>query len=425
MTLGYVVAIYRALGCPEIKNQQFAGEFVTTQETLTAFDALFTAKSSGAARVQAASCDCVDLLMNDHSLKVGSTITATFRLARNSAERFYSSYKDLLATPSIKSGEIPNSFYIIDENHFFNSDGIIDDVDKYNHLEALCALISGLKDLAHYYDKATVQSPNKLVFLAADEHKSHPVVLDICLPETVLEADLSDISVLTSLLTEEAKLDAHFESRKSIFYSSLAEFVSGLAPDKAFCKLVEGWVDFTAVYQRNYSTYLSGFAFHKAKKEVAESEIKLAEQLSKVTSELTGKLFSIPVSIAAIVAMFHKDSSLATNGLIVLGLVLAAILIVGIVINQKNQLESVKQAKSIIEQSIEGKQSSYPEELKEHIAQMSKRLDRNIKTARNWLFVFRVLAWVPALVGIIVFYYKYSYGSLVANAIGLYKHMIG
>lgn len=427
MTLGDVVAIYRALDCPEIKSQCFAGEFVTTEETNAAFKALLSSSTerTAPARVVEATCDGVDLLLSDHEVTVGSKVTAKFRVGNNGAGKFYPSYSALLSSASIKSGVVPDNFYIVKENHYFSSDGKVDSEYDFNQLSILCEVILGLKDLAHYYDKTTTSSPTKLVFLAAEEHKSCPIVLDICLRESVLKADLSDISVLTSLLSDEAKLDAHFEPRKSIFYSSLGEFVAGLSPELAFCKLVENWTDFAAVYQRNHSTYLSGFAFHKAKKEVAESEIKLAEQLSKVTSDLTGKLFSIPVSVAAIVAMFHKDSSLVTNGLVVFGLVLTAILIVGIVVNQKNQLESVKQAKVIVEQSIEGKKSSYPPELKAHIENMSTRLNGNINTARNWLFIFRALAWLPSLVGIAVFYYQYSYGMLITNISLLYVSLFG
>ncbi|KAA1205860.1 hypothetical protein [Vibrio cholerae] len=392
-----------------------------TEETKVAFELLRSAPSNdkAPARIEVATCNGVDLILNECPLSVGSRVTAEFRYGKSNSERFYLSYKELLSSQSIKSGLVPSCFYVVDKNYFFNINGEVDNQDIFNKIKIICDLISGLKKLAHYEDA----SKNKLVFLASDENKSH-VMLDIYLPETVLDADLTDISVLTSLLPDEAKLDAHFESQKSIFYSSLAEFLSGLEPDKAFCKLVEKWGEFTAVYQRNFSTYLSGFAFHKAKKEVAESEIKIAEQLSKVTSELIGKLFSIPVSIAAIVAMFHKDSSLITDGLIVLGLLLAAVLVVGMVINQKNQLGSVKQAKIIVEQAIEGKKSSYPQELKEHIENMSTRLDENIRTARNWLFAFRILAWIPALVGTAVFYFKYSYGALIANAVNLLRHMI-
>ncbi|MBQ4845739.1 hypothetical protein [Pseudoalteromonas sp. MMG005] len=421
MTLDNVVAIYRALGCPEIQRRQFfSGEFVATEETSVAFDALLSNEGGGPARVTEADCDGVDLILNNHDITVGSKITAKVRLAGNSLEKFYASYGDFLSSSSIKQGMVPANFYIIEGDDFFSSEGNIDNETRLEQFNALCEVIRGLQELAHYHDKDVVDDQNKLVFLSAEENKSCPVVLDICLREEMLTADLSDISVLTSLLSDEAKLEAHYEPRKSIFYSSLVEFVAGFSPEVAFCKLVENWPDFTDVYQKNHSTYLSGFAFHKAKKEVAESEIKLAEQLSKVTSELTGKLFSIPVSVAAIVAMFHKDSTLVTNMLVVLGLVLTAILIVGVVINQRNQLESVKQAKEIVEQSIEGKKSSYPDELNDHIDRMSRRLDDNIATAGRWLFIFRTLAWVPALIAVVVFYAQYSNGALIQNAIRSY-----
>ncbi|MFA0251501.1 MULTISPECIES: hypothetical protein [Vibrio] len=400
---------------------------MTTDETNAAFKAILSSSGSGKApaRVDEATCDDVNLQLNEHDVRVGSKVSAKIRIANNGSEKFYASYADLLSSASIKSGVVPASFYIIKDDEFLESGNTAENDERYSQLLKICEMIIGLKKLAHYYDKTTKTSPNTLVFLAGDSHNSHPIVLDICLRESALTANLSDINVLTSLLSDKAKLEAHFEPQKGIFYSSLGEFLSGLTPESAFCKLIENWIDFAAVYQRNYSTYLSGFAFHKAKKEVAESEVKIAEQLSKVTSDLTGKLFSIPISIAAVVTMFSKSSTFITNGLVVFGLLLAALLIVGIIANQKNQLDSVKQAKDIIEQSIEGNKNSYPAELLKHIEGMSKRLDSHIRTAGCWLFIFRLLAWVPALLGIVVFYFQYSSGLLIVNIFNLYQYMFG
>ncbi|KFK60828.1 hypothetical protein JS84_24840 [Vibrio vulnificus] len=102
------------------------------------------------------------------------------------------------------------------------------------------------------------------------EHRT-PIVLSVSISENLLSKDIN-FSLLNELTSAESELNMHYSDKLSVFYASLHEFLGGgYAPDEAFNKLIDSWGAFVALYQNNLSTYLSGFSFHKAKKEVAEA----------------------------------------------------------------------------------------------------------------------------------------------------------
>lgn len=406
MSLRDVVTLYRALANPEVNHRsEFSGEFIASKENQHLLDLV---KDTPYGRLKSVEQNDRNWLDEEFDLTETEFVEVSYRLGKGGGEKFYHDISLLLSLPSMKKGVLPNSFFIIKDNLFYSSHS--EDCDQspyFEQLKKIAELITSLSDLAHYHDSKISTDQNKLVFLSNDEKHSHPVILEVDLCDELLSANLSDLTLLTSLLSPDAVFDAHFQPRKNILYSSLHEFVKGLEPKAAFRKLTLNWNDFADIFQKNLGTYLSGFAFHKVKKEIAEAEIKFAEQLSKVTSDLTGKLFSIPVSIAAIVAMLHKDSTVWTSILIIIGLLVAAILIVGVVVNQREQLKSVEHAKSLMDESILGKKDSYPDDLKTDVDNMSERLDDSIKAASRWLRTFRCLAWLPVIISTIIFYFTY------------------
>ncbi|MND51872.1 hypothetical protein D3C80_428700 [compost metagenome] len=412
MSLRDVVVIYRACNRPTLNNSIFEGAFTVSDENRNSFDALLTAASTGnnsghGRLIRAVASNGNDLRDTPRTLIDGEIINISYRLAFSSSEKFYNDLSSLLASPIRMELKLPSSFYILDRDLFFSSDSDRQESHEIHQLQKICVLVQGLSRLAHYHDKKIIDDQSKLVFLSTEDKTPHPIVLDVELTDDIMSANLDDLSLLTSILSSDAVLDPHYQPKKSILYSSIYEFVKGMEPKAAFKKISENWAAFAEIYQNNLGTYLSGFAFHKVRKEIAEAEIKIAEQLSKITSELIGKLFSIPVSLAAIVAMFHKDSSIFTSILIVLGLLIAAVLVVGVIINQSAQLESVKHSKKMMDLSFEGNKSNYPEKLKEDINDMSVRLNSNIKSATYWLITYRLLAWLPAIVGTITFFIIY------------------
>ena len=411
MSLLNVVDLYREVDCPPIENQIFHGELPMTPANLELIKLVFD-ECDGYGRFNEADQDGNDIVddlsaaVNDHG-----AVTFQYRLFDNKAEKFYLTAEDILENCNkIKGGKLPDNFYLIAENiyHSVNESDEVNNDKIINQLNSICLLIRCLFKLAHYHDNKVIDRKNELVFLSSNGDVASPVILDIKLCKEMLSADLSDISLISSLLTEDAKLGAHYRAKLNVFSSSLLEFVkSGDSPADSFQKLTNNWGKFAEVYQRNLGTYLSGFAFHKAKKEVAEAEIKLAEQLANITSDITSKVFAIPISFAAITVMLVKKDGIWADASIVGGLLLAAIIIVGIVDNQRAKLQVVELSKDLLSTALEGKQAEYPEDLVKAISDMESSLTKNVDKAKKWLTRFEYFSLVPLYIGIGILFCKY------------------
>ena len=173
--------------------------------------------------------------------------------------------------------------------------------------------------------------------------------------------------------------------------------------DEAFNKLIDSWGAFVALYQNNLSTYLSGFSFHKAKKEVAEAEIELSEKLTNLTSFIVFKLFSVPASVMALAAIMQKGQLDAlVFVLLVIGVIVTILLMFGLLKSQKNKYESLEKAKDLVFSSIDGKEAEYPDELNTEIIAMKNRLNSHFKSTSKWLRYYKVAIFSP-LVALILF----------------------
>ncbi|WP_418113403.1 hypothetical protein RJD40_10650 [Vibrio scophthalmi] len=407
MSLKDEVAFYRACGTPKISGHKFDGSFATSEAFLNSFRQVIQSDNSNQAHqfVREAEYNDDNVLTNLQLLEglgYSDSVTVSCRIAQKSASRFYASLSDFLAKCSLlkENNELPEAFYLIEEDYYYP-----DDSDKeviHNQIESLkciCSLIDSLKSVAHYHDKTSNGNNSKLIFIAnkdSEESRSDSVIIEMQLSKELLGGSIEDLDMLTTLVNTSANNDIHYQARTNIFLSSLHEFLGGLQPLKAFEKLVKQWTLFIQLFNNNYNIYLSGFAFHKIKKEIANDELTISGEISKVTRELIGKLFSIPVSMSVLIAMSHSQS-LLVNSVLVLGLLLVTILLVGIVVNQKQQLISVIHSRDVMKSSYGGDQHQYPEELSKHIEDMNTNIENEISSARKWLLFCRLVVWLPLI----------------------------
>ncbi|MCT7041785.1 hypothetical protein M1717_26490, partial [Salmonella enterica subsp. enterica serovar Pomona] len=61
-------------------------------------------------------------------------------------------------------------------------------------------------------------------------------------------------------------------------------------------------------YDNNLSVYLSGFNFHKARKDVAAAELDFSEKTAKTISDLTAKILTIPLSLLAAIGIWKLSA---------------------------------------------------------------------------------------------------------------------
>ncbi|OLO03316.1 hypothetical protein BTW07_14625 [Salinicola socius] len=261
--------------------------------------------------------------------------------------------------------------------------------------------------LAHYHDEKSKGNFLRLVFIRPDEiGVSKPVVLETHLDSEILSSVAKlNLEQMDGLCNSSEVEDSHYRERIGIFGNTLVEFVGQqVEPREAFALLVKNWRKFFESYQRNLAVYLSGFAFHKAKREVAQAEIDVSSKLSKIVGDISGKLLSIPVSLAAIVAIPRSDNVII-GALVVIGLLLGGFIVSHVIRNQSSQLARVVHSKEMIFSSIEGRKDVYPEDLVADIDQIKAALDEDVERLKSLLVIFSWLCWLPFTVAMLVHLY--------------------
>ncbi len=345
--------------------------------------------------------------VNDHDLNgelpnletyIGQDVELNFRLPRTSGSQFYPNLNIFLSSYTFSYSECVElpEFYLFDEDLYYSNDSEKrDQNDIFLRLEKLITSVSKLEALAHYHDGKMGDS-RTLVYLSG-EHRT-PIVLSVNISEQLLSKDIN-FSLLSELTSTESEMNIHYSDKLSVFYASLYEFLGGAyAPNDAFCKLVDSWENFVSLYQNNLSTYLSGFSFHKAKKEIAEAEIELSEKLTTLTSDIVFKLFSVPASVIALAAIMQKGTlDLLVLFLLVIGIIVTILLMYGLLNSQKNKYESLKKAKDLVFSSIAGKEAEYPDELNNEISSMKERLNNHFNSTERWLNCFKFAIFSPLI----------------------------
>lgn len=337
----------------------------------------------------------------------GGIVEFRLRLPASSAKTFHHNLSALLAADiDISHGCVPEEFYLLEEDYYT---GDPSPPPLVAALGKVCRFISGLAKLAHYHDQKSARGSLRLVFVQPGaSHVLRPVEVDTRVSSQVLQVcSALDTKVVDQLSDPNAVHDAHYPAMVGVFGSCLANFLSGLSPEASFLFLVERWQEFLEEYHRDLGTFLSGFAFHKAKTEVAEAEIKIATEFSKVISDITGKLLGIPISLAAVIAMCRPAASLMERVLLLLVLGLASVILLKTVSNQRRQFFRIAHAKSLVLSSIQGRAGTYPSELAAAVQQIVSNLRADEDGLRSTLNLFRVLSWLPIVAGIIVLVWIY------------------
>lgn len=407
MSLLPVIELFRISQKPHITGGVFSATLSFTDEAASVVE---TVRKLDNVRFDEIIIGGDELLEEDKIPTQGSSINFILRLPTGSSNKFYNSFTDLLdKAPAISRGILPAEFYLIDDDYF---SGALPKRPQLKVLETICSLITALSKLAHYHDEKTEEGCFKLVFIQPkDADQLQPTVLKTIVDIEMLSLTNLDISLVEELCASDAKATPHYNAQVGVFGTTITDFASRKPIEQtAFSYLVQNWEAFVNLYHQNLGTYLSGFAFHKAKREVAEAEISIAEQFSKITSDITGKLLSIPISFAAVIIITKSDSILESS-LVVMGLLLAAILVAGAVDNQQRQLQRISHAKNVVLNAFEGKKESFPQELEEALNEMVIGLNSNETNLKHLLNVFRFLSWIPVLfaftVHIFNVYYKY------------------
>ncbi|BBO61767.1 hypothetical protein [Serratia marcescens] len=338
--------------------------------------------------------------LNTITIAAGNILSYTFIPPKNGAERFYDTVVDFLSINSLKKGLIPENYYIIDED-FYSRDTT--KPFKIHRIEKLYSIISSLAEIAHFHDTKSESSNYRLVFVKNSDAKSTSIVLETCVTSAMLNSEDLDDAIIKSLLDKKSEGIPHHAEKTGIFRNTLVEFIVDNKYD--FDNFICNWSDFLKLFENNLSTYMSGFSFHKARKEVATTEAEFAEKISKLVTDLTSKILSIPVSLLASIGIFKLASKYEIS-LVLLGVLLTSLLLFMVLLNQEKQLKHICHAKDIAFKPFISNLSSYPEELNKDINTALKELDISQVKCHNTIRLFMYLAWLPSSVAAGIFIAK-------------------
>lgn len=425
-SFGDLVQLYRKSGMPEIDAGSFSGEVqcsVENNNIIKSCRELSGERSFGYFSDEEADGDT---LSGSDDIPVDCGIYSyTWKLASAGNCQFYKDVSDLVNNhpKTIGRGVLPNNFFLID-NDYCNSDQKAAP-EVLEKLLVISRTIGLLSELAQYNDQKTQSSYYRLVFIHTEkDERICTTVLETEVESSFLALPKPDISILEELARDHESSDLHFTEKQSIFRTTISEFInSSPRHTKTFHHLLSHWPEFLNRFRVNLDAYLSRFSFSNIRREVAEAEFSVAEQYSKVMGDITGKLLSLPISLAAVIGIY-KSADVLSSSVYMLGTLLVALVMAGSVSNQQRQLKCIENSKSLIFDSLQGRLNSYPDKLKLALNEVTISLrDNGVFLART-LYLFRIIAWVPVVFTTVIFIGKYGNESILLQFLYLYIHFV-
>lgn len=403
MDLQHLVKLYRLCDRPKIVANRFSTDARFSAECSHLLDGV---RSTSPNSIEELVIDGKEIPSSWEVPNEGSSFYVSVLLPASSDDRFYNSVCDLIErAANISKGRLPSEFYLCQEDIYSREAYSNDNINK---IESFCRVIRHLSGIAHYHDEKSRAEHLRLVFIRHHEEGANTFVLQTEITTDFLKCRAVDDSFLEEVCGAPGESDPHNVSKREILASTLVEFLSGTPRTlRPFYYLIDGWADFSSLYKNNLAIYLSGFAFHKAKREIAESEAETAHQFSRIVIDVSGKLLAIPISFGATVGIIRSEN-IAESSFIVLGLLVAALLVSAAVGNQQRQLRRIGDAKDLVFGALEGNRAAYPSEIQDRISIAQENLGYNEDKLRRLLWAFRGLSWLPVVVALLIHTYQYS-----------------
>ncbi|MGR7921574.1 hypothetical protein ACU6RQ_10755 [Zobellella denitrificans] len=401
-----VVSLYRTAGRPEVlENNRFEADIVANEQIINAITTC-EKLDNPFGRFEELLVDNSEYIDGQDILN-GQQLQLCWALSTSGELPFYRSFEHLINTrKTLFKGEMPETYYIanedllVDQNH---------SVEKSLRLKSICQLIKYLSQIAHYHDEKSHADTFRLVFVINDTSKNgyHPVVLETKYTESELDGSELNLATLKEIVVAESNAESHAQEKTSMFRLCLAEMVESTPNEKnTFSHILDNWEELLKRYKQSFDIYLSGFSFNKVRNELAKAEVEVANSLSKVLSDITGKLFSIPVSFAALLTM-KKLESIEENVLFVIGTLIVSLIISGLVRSQLLLKRNIDSSSKMIFSQLNQKKEEYPEELQKCLEDAKYTISKQSRLLGITLHGARIVGWSISFTAILLFVIKF------------------
>jgi|GEM_PF-1488987 hypothetical protein len=394
--LEVLVDFYRAVGRPQICDMQFEVETILTAELHQQVNRV---DHSSLGLFKEIILDGDEISSDEiRSEEYGKTLRFRYKVGTGDSA-FYKDVTDLLRrNTSLNRGGVNAVFYVAEDDYFSTEGPASNGQLRYKQLQSIVALIHELKELAHYHDAKAGKEQLHLVFVRdSDGGSVKSLQLAPQIDLQLLDAPSISIESVTAI-GHQAAHNPHSGRETSVFRTSLIEFLSYTvqSSENKFSYLVLHWSEFIQLFKKNFDTYISGFAFHKVRKEVADAEIAAADQLSKIFNDISGKILGIPLSFASLVLIVKTENTFERL-VLALSTLLVSWLLAELMHNQQLQLGRLKDARSLLFDEIKVKAADYPDGLKSKILSAAYNLDQNESKVTRLLQWLRAISWLPAI----------------------------
>lgn len=389
-----VVQLYRWVDRPGLQDNAFSGEL----RFASARDVLRRLKDQDSKDGQFSEIKVDEnLILESESLPdSGDKVTFTFRLAIQGSARFFTDFTALSEDRRLGRGQLPDHFYLVTEDYLH---GIGEEPpESVKNLKTLAEFIQSLKALSDHHYETSGSGAWTLLFLTNDEH----AVLETKIANQIATRcpSIAAKELLDDLLSNQESL--HQREKRLMFNATMCEVLKG---GLTFGQFIDRTEDLTRIYYNNLKTYLSGFSFEKARRDVAEAQAEFAERLSKVVNDMTMKLLGLPISLFAISAVSRQISDSGWEQfLLVIIAALASFVLHEMVYHQKIQLQRITASKNLVFNSLAERShdNNYPTDLENAIKDAVSSLDDDAETLRRTLIRYAYFVWSPVVLSLIL-----------------------
>ena len=388
-----VVQLYRMAGCPDMDGSTFSGQldFATAQDLIERLRIQNT-KYGGFSEVRVDQ----ELITDDQTFPVsGNQVKFDFQVAIQGDAQFYIDIEDLCKKiRSIGRGKFPEHFYLVGEDYQHGQDESMP--EAVQNLKALAALVQSLAELSDHHYETTGSGAWTLLFLTNDQNAT----LETRISSSMIKSQSPVMkALLDDLLSHQSGI--HQREKRLMFSATMCEVLKGGVTFSQFIDRSEKLVE---LYQNNLKTYLSGFSFEQARREVAEAQTQFAEQLSKTVNDMTAKLLGLPVSMFAVFAIL-KTNRWQEQSLMLIAAFMASYVLYQMIHHQKKQLQQIATSKDLVFKTLEDRShaDNYPEDLKDAIQTAVCSLESNRRALGRTLNIYTLLAWLPGVSSLIAF----------------------
>ncbi len=391
----HVVALYRASGRPALED----GSRFT-----------YEGPTSNALTVALRSCEGLGEVyggFEDEPEINDDVVTFTWRLAANEHARFYGNASELIDRSTRPSrGEQPNNYYLVAEDYLVGEVLEPQLVSRLNSLIALIKLLGALTTVV----PTTANTPSLLVFVQPAHDRTPPRTLEIPTRITSETAQLPtpDLTELRLLSPDEPSTSLHTSERRALFRLAVAETL-GKAPEtaNAFHYLVNNWGAVLEKYGYDVDCYVANFSFDKARKEIAATELDFVTKMHGIVGDSTAKLLGLPLSLAALVAIYTGKTMLE-NYLYLLSILCVSALFSLSLGNQSLQLRRIRLGFNTVFAQFKDRPELYAGKLTTHIDTAVAEFNKQYRFATRATWLLRVTGWAPSLAGTAFVAYRYS-----------------